>query len=150
VLRIIVFDPDSKKGTPYLFQAEWRAEGERRTHGVVRARTGHAEPGAVIGTMTADWHSFSDGLGRIPLLGDLLAVSTRRVLEQVGDPDPASDLSEISIEIDEIDGRSINVRSAKADGRPDLWSLTGRPADWWTRIVVFRDGVPTPSEFRQE
>jgi hypothetical protein len=116
----------------------------------LRATITHGESGPVIGKVTVDWHSFSDNLGRIPIVG-LLAGPTRWVSEQVGNPDPANDLSEISIEIDKaVSGRSISMRTTRAEGRPDHWTLPGRPADWWARIVVYRDGVPTPSEIHQE
>jgi hypothetical protein len=145
VLRIIVVDPDSEKGRRYGFPAEWRAEGERRTHAVVRAAVGHGESGAVIGTVTVDWQSFSDNLSRIPFVGGVLAAGTRNL-------DPANALSEISIEIDgALDGRSISVRATNVESYPTYWILPGRPeTDWWTEIVVYRDGVATPAEIDQE
>jgi hypothetical protein len=152
VLRIIVVDPEAEKGKRYAFPAEWRAEGERRTRAVVRAAVGHGESGAVIGTVTVDWQSFSDNLGRIPFVGDFLAAGTRKVSEQVGNPDPANALSEISIEIDgALSGRSISVRATRVESYPNYWIVPGRPeADWWTEIVVYRDGVATPAEIDQE
>ena len=151
-LRIIVVDADSERKTRYSFPAEWRAEGARRTLGVVRAAVGHGESGGVIGTVTVDWQSFSDNLGRIPFVGDLLAAGTRKVSEQVGNPDPANALSEISIEIDgALKGRSISVRATKAESYPNYWILPGRPkTDWWKEIVVYRDGVATPAEIDRE
>jgi len=114
----------------------------------MREPAGRGEPGAVVGSITVTWRGFSDTLDRVPIFGGLLARQARKIQEQVGNPDPATEMGEIRIDLDKaVAGRPISVRTSRAEVRPLHWVLHGGPADWWARVVVFRDGVPLPTQF---
>jgi hypothetical protein len=144
-LRIIVY-ADSGDPDAHVLRARWRADSDRRTHAELRVPPrpgGPAEPGGagVIGRITVTWQGISDGFLK-PFLG-VLSGSLG-----IGNADPATEMGEIEIEIDEsVAGRPLTLRTRRAGNKPLHWEVRGSPADWWSRVVVFRDGAPTPREF---
>jgi hypothetical protein len=139
MVRIVVSDAGNGKLHPYTFSVRWRVTGERQVTGELRAAAA-AESGAVLGQVKTTWRSFSDKLG--PFSG-----AARFLQSRVGDPDPPSDLAEIEMTIDELDDTPpISFQATRIDGRPNTWTIEGKPADWWARVTVYRDGVPIPGE----
>jgi hypothetical protein len=130
----------------YNFSVRWRAEGNRRTRGELRQTGRRDEPGAVVGHVTVNWRRFTDGLGVARPAGQLFALSAR--LLQGRDPDPVTTVDEIEIEIDRVaTGEPISLRTTTVkDWFDHSWALSGPPTEWWTRIVVNRDGLPAPAE----
>jgi hypothetical protein len=106
-----------------------------------------SEPSVAVGTITTRWQSFADGLG--PLAGPARWVEDKARWAQrwVGDPDPASGLSELSMEIGEAaTGQPVRFRTTSPESKITQWVIRGRPGDWWARVTVFRDGVPMPGQ----
>jgi hypothetical protein len=145
-LRIVVYSYSGERDAR-AFRARWRADGNRRTHAELRLPPGPGErPGpdsaAAIGRITVTWQSISDGFPLKPILD----IFTRPL--GGGNPDPATDMSEIEVQLDAaVTGRPLRLRTRRAGNKPLHWEVRGGPADWWSRVAVFRDGVPTPGEF---
>lgn len=147
-LRIIVFDAKTGEQRQYEFRVRWRAGGEKRVTGELRESV-TGEAGAVVGRITTNWRSFADRLGRFAGPARLAAGPARLAKSLVGDPDPATELSGIEMEIDEVvTGRRISFRGSRTDSRHNQWIVYGAPGDWWARITVFKDGVPPPIQLR--
>lgn len=142
--------PVSGRPQHLTLRAHWRADSDRRTHAELGELPGHGdgEAGPVLGRITVTWRNMSDGLSGVPILGSLLSNPATRSLRQVWNPDPAVDLGEITIEIDEsVTGRPLRGSTRRAGSTTEYWKVSGGPADWWTSVVVQRDGVPIPAEF---
>ncbi len=151
-LRINVY-PKSGEPQRHVFRARWRADSGRRTHAELREPVGRGvspadadAADAVVGRITVTWRNVSDGLGSV--LGGLLNRSVPRPLRQMWDPDPALDLSEIEIDIlQSVTGKPLSRSTRKAGITAAYWKVNADPADWWTSVVVYRDGVPILGEF---
>jgi hypothetical protein len=139
-LRIIVSDAISGDRLRFTFRVRWRAAGEKQVTGELR-KPADDESGAVVGRITSSWRSFTDGFG--PLGG-----TARFLGGLVRNPDPATTLSEVELDIDAVvAGRPIHLGGQTAESRREAWTVYGRPADWWSSVLVYQDGLPTPQQF---
>lgn len=160
-LYVMVVLPSGEK-PGYKFRVRWRKDGERHVSGELREPSGE-----VAGRIATTWRSaVTDTLrpvtGAIRWLASPLADRAGPLADvagglagMVGDLDPPTSLEELVLDIDDIDAagirRSLHVSSrVTRDGtKINEWVIRGAPADWWTRVTVFRDGVPTPIDFGQ-
>jgi hypothetical protein len=105
----------------------------------MRARGGQAD-GEVVGTISTQWQGVADSLGVLSGLA--------KALTGIGIPDPPRRLSAIDLTINPVvAGRALHLRAAPADTNVDQWVLPGNWTDWWQRVAVYRDSVPTPLQF---